>query len=267
MGRPFPLVLGLAGAGTVAAVGPAAAGFAEDAPLWAYNYPMRHEGCPSPDHNGAWAEYMLVPDSYAAQPPSSLDLSQAGAVPIVGLTAHETLTDILEVQQGDIVLITAAAGGVGHLAVQIAARLGAEVVATASRRSHAFVHSLGAKTVIDYTTEDLVDAIRTRYPDGVNKALNGVAGEIADQVVLTLREGGRMVDLTGSVTTKRPDVFIDAEYVVEANAERLTQLARMIDNGNLMVHIQDILPFEEAPRALELVLTKHVHGKIGLRIT
>jgi NADPH:quinone reductase-like Zn-dependent oxidoreductase len=267
MGRPFPLVLGLAGAGQVAAVGPAATGFAVDDPVWVYNYPMRHEGCPSPDHNGAWAEYMLVPDSYAAKAPASLDLTQAGAVPIVGLTAHETLIDILEVQRGEVVLITAAAGGVGHLAVQIATRLGAEVVATASRRSHAFVHSLGARTVIDYTTEDLVSAIRTRYPDGVDKALNGVAGEIADQVVLTLREGGRMVDLTGSVSTKRPDVFIDAEYVVEADAERLTQLARMIDNGNLTVHIQELLPFEEAPRALELVLAKHVHGKIGLRIT
>ena len=67
---------------------------------------------------------MLVPSSYAARAPTSLDLTRAGGVPIVGLTAHETLTDILEVHRGDVVLITAAAGGVGHLAVQIASRLG-----------------------------------------------------------------------------------------------------------------------------------------------
>ena len=72
--------------------------------------------------------------------------------------------------------------------------------------------------------QDLVTAIRSRYPDGVDKALNGVAGEMADQVVLTLREGGRMVDLTQSVTVKRPGVLIDAEYVVEADAERLAGL-------------------------------------------
>lgn len=266
MGRPFPLVLGLAGAGTVAAVGQAATGFVEGDPVWVYNYPMRHDGCRSPDHNGAWAEYMLVPDSYVALAPASLNLPQAGAIPIVGLTAHETLIDILDVQRGDVVLITAGAGGVGHLAVQIAKHLGAHVIATASTRSRDFVRSLGAETVIDYNAQDLVTAIRSRYPDGVDKALNGVAGEMADQVVLSLREGGRMVDLTQSVTVKRPGVLIDAEYVVEADAERLARLARMIDDGDLTVHIQDTLPFDQAPKALELVLSKHVHGKIALRI-
>ena len=108
--------------------------------------------------------------SYVARAPASLELTRAGAVPIVGLTAHETLTDIMGVHQGDVVLITAAAGGVGHLAVQIATGLGAHVVATASGRNHDFVRALGAQTVIDYTAEDMVAAIRTLYPDGVDKA-------------------------------------------------------------------------------------------------
>ena len=107
---------------------------------------------------------MLVPVSYAARAPASLDLTRAGGVPIVGLTAHETLTDILEVHQGDVVLITAAAGGVGHLAVQIASRLGGRVVGTAGRRNAAFVRGLGAEAVIDYRSEDLLEAIRSRYP-------------------------------------------------------------------------------------------------------
>ncbi len=142
MGRPFPLVLGLAGSGTVAALGRGATDFDEDDPVYAYSYPLYD--------NGAWAEYMLVPTSYAARAPASLDLTRAGGVPIVGLTAHETLTDILEVHRGDVVLITAAAGGVGHLAVQIASRLGGRVVGTASRRNEAFVRGLGAEAVIDY---------------------------------------------------------------------------------------------------------------------
>ena len=222
--------------GAVAALGGEVAGFAEGDPVYAFSYPLYH--------NGAWAETMLVPASYVARAPASLDLTRAGGVPIVGLTAHETLTDLLAVQRGDVVLITAAAGGVGHLAVQIASRLGAHVVATASRRNHDFVRALGAEAVIDYTAEDVVAAIRARYPDGVDKALNGVPGEQANRVVGTLRRGGRMVDLTGSVSIVSSGVRVDREYVVRADGGRLARLARMIDDGCLAVEIQEVFPFE-----------------------
>ena len=167
-------------------------------------------------------------------------------MPIVGLTAHETLTDILEVHRGDVVLITAAAGGVGHLAVQIASRLGGRVIATASRRNEAFVRGLGAETVIDYQSEDLVEAIRSRYPQGVDKAVNGVEGETANQVVQALRDGGQMVDLTGSATAGRPDVRVIKDYVVRADGDRLATIARMIDDGHLRVEVQQVFPFERA---------------------
>ena len=258
MERPFPLVLGLAGSGKVAALGREVTGFAERESVYVYSYPLYD--------NGAWAEYMLVPMSYVARAPGSLDLTRAGGVPIAGLTAHETLTDILEVQQGDVVLITAAAGGVGHLAVQIAARLGGNVVATASRRNHDFVRDLGAETVIDYTSEDLVAAIRSRHPEGVDKALNGVEGETANQVVRAMRDGGRMVDLTGSASVVRPGVQVDIEYLVRADADRLARLARMIDDRHLTVEIQEVFPFERAQEALEVVEAKHVRGKLVLTI-
>jgi NADPH:quinone reductase-like Zn-dependent oxidoreductase len=258
MGRPFPLVLGLAGAGTVEALGGEVTGFAEGDPVYVYNYPLYH--------NGAWAETMLVPASYVARAPRPLDLVRVGGVPVVGLTAHETLTDILAVARGDLVLITAAAGGVGHIAVQIAARLGARVVATASRRNHDFVRALGAEAVIDYTAEDVVEAVRARYPDGVDKALNGVSGEAANQAVATLRQGGKMVDLTGSVSVVPPGVSVDREYVVRADGDRLARLARMFDDDGLTVEVQDVIPFEHAPDALEVVKGKHVRGKIVLEI-
>ena len=216
MERPFPLVLGLAGAGLVEAVGEEVKGFAEGDPVYTYSYPLYD--------NGAWAEYMLVPVSYVARAPTSIDLTRAGAVPIAGLTAHETLTNLLDVQPGEVVLITAAAGGVGHLAVQIASRIGGIVVGTASRRNHDFVLALGARTVIDYTTEDVVETIRAEYPEGVAKALNGVGGDAANQAVLALREGGHMVDLTGSVSVVRPDVRVDTDYVVRADWQRLAPL-------------------------------------------
>jgi NADPH:quinone reductase len=258
MGRPFPLILGLAGAGTAAVLGDKVTEFDEDDPVYAYSYPLYD--------NGAWAEYMLVPTSYAARAPSSLDLIRAGGVPIVGLTAHETLTDILEVHRGDVVLITAAAGGVGHLAVQIASRLGGRVTATASRRNEAFVRGLGAEAVIDYQSEDLLEAIRSRHPRGVDKAVNGVEGETANRVVQVLRDGGQMVDLTGSATAERPDVRVIKDYVVRADGNRLASIARMIDRGHLKVEIEQVFPFEGAPDAIERVQNKHVRGKLVLQI-
>jgi NADPH:quinone reductase-like Zn-dependent oxidoreductase len=259
MERPFPLVLGLAGAGIVDSVGADVRGFSEADRVYVYSYPLYD--------NGAWAEYMKVPDTYPAQAPKNLDLVRAGSLPIVGLTAHETLIDILQVQKDEIVLITAAAGGVGHLAVQIAAGLGAHVVATASRHSHDFVRSLGAETIIDYReVDDVAKAIREKYPQGVDKALNGIAGEEANEYVWALRDGGKMVDLPGSVTVERPLVEVISDYVVRADAARLKIVADMIDSGKLQLKIHDIVEFERAPVALDMVLTKHVHGKVALEI-
>lgn len=156
--RSFPVVLGVGGAGTVVAVGSEVVDFEEGDRVYTFSHPHSHLGCPSRDHNGAWAEYMLVPFDRVAHAPASLDLVQAGACPLRALTAHESVVSILRVEEDDVVLITAAAGGVGHLAVQIAARRGARVVAIARAQHHAFLRALGAETVIDYTREDFVEA-------------------------------------------------------------------------------------------------------------
>lgn len=258
MGRPFPLALGLAGAGMVAAVGGEVKGFVENVAVCVYSYPLYD--------NGAWAEYMRVPWRYAARAPASLDLARAGAVPIAALTAHETLLDILEVHQEDVVLITAAAGGVGHFAVQIAAHLGAHVVATASRRNHAFVSALGAEAVIDYTSEDVAESILARYPAGVDKALNGAPADTANRIVAAMRDGGHIVDLPGAISEVRPGVRIDSDYVVRGDGARLGLLSRMIDDGRLQVEIEQVVSFEHARRALDTVLEKHVRGLLALKI-
>jgi NADPH:quinone reductase len=267
MERSFPLALGLAGAGTVAAVGKQVVSFAEGDLVYTYNYPIHHDGCPANrHHNGAWAELMLVPFRHVARAPVSLDLVRAGSLPIVGLTAHETLTDILRVEKHDVVLITGASGGVGHLAVQIAAHRGAHVVGTARKQDHEFLRGLGAEEVIDYTERDFVDEVRKRYPEGVDKALNGVDGETANQVVRAVRPGGHVVDLTGSATAGAEDVRVDTDYVVKADAERLTALARMVDEGKLKLEIAELVPFQRAPQGLATVMTKHVRGKVALKI-
>jgi NADPH:quinone reductase-like Zn-dependent oxidoreductase len=258
MQRPFSLVLGLAGAGTVAAVGSEPGAFAPGDLVYAYSYPLYD--------NGAWAEYMLVPQSYAAFSPQVLSPVHAGSVPIVALTAHETLNKVLEVKSGEIVLITAAAGGVGHLAVQIATGLGAHVVATASRRNHQFLRELGAQTLIDYSSEDLAAAVRAKWPQGVDKILNGVTGAAARQALRALRKGGRMVDLPGELSDIPPGVEVISDYIVRADGDRLGRVATMIDYGELKIHIDAVYSFESAPLALARVLQKHVRGKLALAL-
>ncbi|MDB5755509.1 MAG: NADP-dependent oxidoreductase [Massilia sp.] len=259
MERPFPLVLGLAGAGTVAAVGKDADQFGVTLPVYAYSYPLYD--------NGAWAEYMLVPEHYVARATTALTLVEAGGIPTIGLTAHETITDLLDVRADEVVVISAAAGGVGHLAVQIAALRGAHVVATAGPNNQKFLASLGAETVFDYTeVDDMAKAVRARYPGGADKVLNGVAGEAANDYVWTLKDGGKMVDLPGAVTVERPGVDIISDYVVRGNGARLAKLTRLFDSGSLRLEIQAVEAFVDASSALDLVLGKHVRGKVILRI-
>lgn len=257
MGRPFPLVLGLAGAGRVAAHGPDVRHFRRHDPVYVYSYPLYG--------NGAWADYMLVPESYVGRAPVTLTLPQAGAVPIVGLTAHQTIHDVLEVKKGDVVLVTAAAGGVGHLAVQMAARLGAHVVAVAGTENVDFVRGLGAEWVIDHDAEDVIRAILSRYPGGIPKALNGVPGDAANAYVEAMAAGGQLIDLPGDITAAKPGVRVDTSYLVQADGSRLTRLAEMLDDF-LRVEFSGVFDFEHAPQALGRVLAKHVRGKLELRI-
>lgn len=118
--------------------------------------------------------------------------------------------------------------------------------------------------MIDYKSEDLVKAVRKLYPRGVDKALNGVAGAMADAVARTLRRGGHRVDLTETVTGAPPDVHVKADCAAQANAPKLTELARMFDDGSLQLESQASFPLEKAGEAL--VLTGHVRGKVVLEI-
>ena len=257
MHRPFPLVLGLAGAGRVFAHGPEVTRFARHDPVFAYSYPLYD--------NGAWADFMLVPESYVARAPATLTLPQAGAVPIVGLTAYEAIHEKLDVRKGDVVLVTAAAGGVGHLAVQMAAHRGAHVVAVAGTQSVDFVRGLGAEFIVDHGTEDVRRAILSRYPHGIPKALNGVPGDAANVYVEVMATGGHLLDLPGEITASKPGVRVETSYVVQGDGARLARLAGLLDDF-LRVQFEEVFDFEHAPQALRRVLAKHVRGKLELRM-
>lgn len=126
---------------------------------------------------------------------------------------------------------------------------------------------LGAAAVIDYdATDDVAKAIRDLYPGGVDKALNCVSGMAANDYVAALKEGGEMVDLPGAVSVQRPGMRIISDYVVRGNGARLADLTRWLDSGALRLVIHELVPFDEAQRALDLVLAHHVRGKLVLNI-
>jgi NADPH:quinone reductase-like Zn-dependent oxidoreductase len=260
MERPFPLVLGLGGAGTVTSVGKDVTVFNEDDPVYAYNYPLYD--------NGAWAEYMLVPETYAAPPPPVLDLARAGAVPVAAMTVHEALVDVLDVRKDEVVMITAAHSDIGHLAIQLAKHMEAKVVAITNHPNVEFVTALGADTIFDRIQRDLIKGIHTVYPKGVNKALNCLDDPVADELIWAMCGGGHLLDLTGAISARRPDVRVDVGHVARGDGARLNLISDLIDGGILRVEIEpiNIIPFEQAPKALDRALTGQVPGKIALKI-
>jgi NADPH:quinone reductase-like Zn-dependent oxidoreductase len=140
------------------------------------------------------------------------------------------------------------------------------VIATARKHNHEFLRGLGAEVLIDYTREDLVEATRKVFPEGVDKVLNGVDGETANEVVKAVRPEGHVVDLTGSATASLPHGRVDTDYVVRPDRARLTTLARMFDRGELTLDVAHAVPFAHAPNGLAEVLEKRGRGVVVLKI-
>jgi NADPH:quinone reductase-like Zn-dependent oxidoreductase len=164
---PPPMVLGWDLAGVVEAAGPGVDRFtAGDRVFGLPRFPRLAHG---------YAEYVTAPAAELAPAPQTLDAAHAAALPLVGLTVWQSLVGVAAVVPGQHVLIHAAGGGVGHLAVQLAKARGARVTATASEGKHAFVEGLGADTVVDYRTEDLASRVRD-----VDVLLDPVGGDVAE---------------------------------------------------------------------------------------
>jgi NADPH:quinone reductase-like Zn-dependent oxidoreductase len=211
---------------------------------------------------GAYAEYVAAPARQLARKPERLDHVHAGGLPLAGLTAWQALVDIADVKPGQRVLIHAAGGGVGHLAVQIAKARGAYVIGTASRGKHDFVRSLGADEVIDYRERDFTTAARE-----LDVGFDLVRGDTGLRTLDVLRPGGILVTVDrnpalqarAAATAKRVAVM-----AVEPDHVGLESLAKLASDGKLRVHVSEVLPLEDAARAHELLGRGGVAGKIVL---
>ncbi|MEV0198393.1 NADP-dependent oxidoreductase [Nonomuraea sp. NPDC050691] len=223
---------------------------------------------PFPFGNGAYAEYVTAPARTFARKPAAVDHTRAAAIPLAALTAWQALVDTAGTRAGDRVLVHAAAGGVGHFAVQIAKARGAYVVGTASAAKHDFLRGLGADEVIDYRTEDFAEAARD-----MDVVIETMGGEYGVRSLRTLREGGVIVSLTLSLLdpglhAAAAERGIRSEaMLVEADHAALRSIAALVDAGRLRPEIAAVVPLEDAAKAHELGESGGTTGKIVLTVT
>jgi NADPH:quinone reductase-like Zn-dependent oxidoreductase len=239
-------------------VGPAAAGFAEGDEVIGY---VRK------DHVqfGTYAELVVAADRMLAHKPRSLDFKHAAALPLAGLTALQALR-AASTGEGDVVLVHAAAGGVGHVAVQLARELGAaRVIGTASARNHEFVRSLGAEPV-EYGDGLEARVVELAGGDGkVDVALDFVPGssEALDASARLVRDPARLVSIGDPAKVRG----LGGRYVfVRADSQQLTWLGELADAGALRVEVQQTFPLEAAADAHRLLAAGHVRGKLVLEV-
>jgi NADPH:quinone reductase-like Zn-dependent oxidoreductase len=243
----FPIVPGWDLAGTVAAVGPAVADLAPGDEVFGY---LRRDDV----QWGTAAELVPAPQRCVARKPGSLSFTEAGALPLAGLTAYQALTEVLDVGEGDRVLVHRAAGGVGFFAVQIAVALGAHVIGTASPRNSGFVRDAGAAEVIDHAA----GPVSGQLSEPVDAVLDLVGGETLADAPRQVRDVSRVVSVVDQAVNG-----MGGRYVfVRPERHDLEELGRMADAGQLRVSVARAFPLERTAEAQDLVAGGHVRGKV-----
>lgn len=221
---------------------------------------------PYPYGVGSFAEYAVAPARALVRKPAGIDHVQAGAIPLAALTAWQVLVDAADVRPGQRVLIHAAAGGVGHLAVQIAKTRGAYVIGTASAPKHALLRELGADELIDYRNEDF-----TRIAP-VDLVLDTLGGDTAIRSLDTLKPGGRLVSI--ALGTLPADLAEQAAargvraypLLVEADQAGMKAIAGLVAAGDLRAVVEAVFPLADAAKGHDLGDTGRVTGKIVLTV-
>ena len=213
--------------------------------------------------DGAYAEFIVIRESEVAMKPRSVDHIHAAALPLAGLTAWQTLFDAAGLSAGQRVLIHAAAGGVGSLAVQLAKWKGACVIGTASEENHDFLRKLGLDQVVDYARERFEDVV-----EPVDVVLDTMGGEIQELSWKVLKPGGILVSIVSPPSAEKAAKggFRGAFVFTKPNAAQLAEIAKLVDAEKLKAIVETILPLSDATRGQEVSERGHTRGKIVLRV-
>jgi len=213
--------------------------------------------------DGAYAEYVAAPALNLALKPKSIDHVQAAAVPVGCLAAWQSLFEVAGLKAGQTVLIHAAAGGVGHFAVQLAKWKGARVIGTASAGNAGFLRDLGADEVIDYRATKFEEAVR-----GVDVVLDTLGGDTQQRSWQVLKKGGILVT---TLSIASPEAAAQhgvrgQGFRARPDAAQLAEIAILIDAGQLKPAITMVLPLAKAAQAHEMSQAGHGRGKIVLQV-
>jgi len=249
--RP-PMALGVEAAGVAAAIGASAGTFAAGDRVLAHAAPLREQG--------SWAEWFIVAAADCAVLPDEVPFETGAALPVPALTADQAVTDVLNVAAGQTVLVHGAGGVTGGMLVQLAARYGATVIATAGPDSAARLSAMGAAHVLDYHEPDWPEQVRTLTGGGADAAANAVPSGSA-VAVRAVRDGGRLATITAD--PPGPGRGITAAAVLVApDGARLGRLARLAAQGALTVTSTRPYPLGQAGEAL----ARARHGAHGAAI-
>jgi NADPH2:quinone reductase len=254
----FPVVLGRDYAGVVEHVGAAVTSYAPGDEVFGF---LTHAN--PAVHDGTWAELIVVGEDRSIAPkPANVGVSEAGAAPLAGITALAAY-DALDLSRGDTLLVMGATGGVGSIAVQLAADLGVQVIASALPEDEEYLRGLGVIEILDRNA-DVVAAVRERHPDGVDALLDVVSPtpEALNAFAAALRDGGRVVSSVGAAG----DGPGRTNAMAVPSPENLERLAGLLDNATVAVPIQATYPLEQAVEALNTFPTQHTQGKLAISV-
>lgn len=212
-------------------------------------------------NGGAYAEYVVAPETAVAAKPKSLDHVHAAAVPLAALTAWQALFDNAGLKEGQTVLIHAGSGGVGHFAVQLAKAKGAKVIATSSEKNLAFLKELGADQTIDYKTQKFEELVKD-----VDVVLDPIGGDTLARSYQVVKAGGFVVSIVEPPAKEKLDArgIRGAVFLVQPNAKELAEIGALIEAGKVKPVVSETYPLADARKAQESNQTGHTRGKIVL---
>jgi NADPH:quinone reductase len=257
-GRPkFPLIPGTDGAGTVVALGQGVRRFAIGDRVYGVNYA-----------GGFYAEFVALDAENVARVPRGLDLLQAGAAPVPGLTALQGIDDHLKVRGGETVLIFGASGSVGTLAVQFAKRRKARILATASgAKANALVQQLGADETFDPRRKDALERVEEFARNGIDCILALASGDVLQKCLEKVRRGGRVAYPNGvEPEPRKRSSFQLIAYDAEAGLRQFEKLERATNEARLRIPIAEVYPLTQAAKAHARLQQGHLLGRIVLQI-
>jgi NADPH:quinone reductase-like Zn-dependent oxidoreductase len=254
----FPYVLGSEGAGTVTEVGSQVQRFKQGDRVYAMAL--------ANPKGGFYAEYAAVEANFASPIPGSLTVEQAAVMPVDAITALIGLDEKLHLKRGESILIFGASGGIGHMAVQLAKRMGARVLAVASGRDGvALAKRLGADAAVDGRKDDIAAEVRKFAPAGLDCVLLTAGGKETEPAIQAVRSGGRVAYPNGVQPTPKdhPGVTLES-YDGHPTPQTIAKLNRLIDEAPFEVHVARTFSLNQASQAHQ-ALNEHYLGKIALR--